>query len=138
MMDLLINIKPMGAVRMTRRSKFVDERAKRYIDYVTILRSKAKQCMKENNLYILNDIPVKLTIEFHFLPPKSYSKAKLQKILNGQLMYTKKPDVDNLVKGVMDALNGTLYHDDNQVVMVSALKKYSTFNGIRIKAEPLF
>jgi Holliday junction resolvase RusA-like endonuclease len=32
------------------------------------------------------------------------------------------PDVDNLVKFVLDALNGVLYHDDRQVIVLVARK----------------
>lgn len=38
---------------------------------------------------------------------------------------TKRPDVDNLVKLVCDALNGWAYHDDSQVVSASVLKVYA-------------
>lgn len=35
---------------------------------------------------------------------------------------TYKPDADNILKIVLDALNGVAYHDDNQVVVVSVHK----------------
>ena len=37
---------------------------------------------------------------------------------------TKKPDIDNIIKAVLDALNGVAYKDDTQVVQVMATKKY--------------
>ena len=36
-----------------------------------------------------------------------------------------KPDADNVAKLVLDALNKTAYDDDNQVVKITALKKWT-------------
>lgn len=36
--------------------------------------------------------------------------------------FTVKPDVDNVLKAVMDGLNGVAYKDDSQVVMTTAVK----------------
>ena len=38
---------------------------------------------------------------------------------------TKKPDVDNIIKVVLDGLNKTAYEDDKQVVKVSLEKIYT-------------
>jgi len=38
------------------------------------------------------------------------------------LFHTKKPDIDNLIKSVFDAMNGLAWLDDSQVVQVIALK----------------
>lgn len=38
---------------------------------------------------------------------------------------TKKPDIDNIVKIVLDALNGVAYADDKAVVRVDARKQFS-------------
>lgn len=36
-----------------------------------------------------------------------------------------KPDIDNIIKIVMDALNGYAYQDDTQVVQLDARKEYA-------------
>ena len=36
--------------------------------------------------------------------------------------WTQKPDIDNLVKSVLDALNGVAYEDDKQIVELTAAK----------------
>lgn len=37
-----------------------------------------------------------------------------------------RPDIDNYIKFVLDALNGVFYKDDSQVVHIESIKEYST------------
>ena len=39
---------------------------------------------------------------------------------------TSPPDIDKLIRGVLDALTGMMYHDDSQVVEVHARKVYAS------------
>ena len=39
--------------------------------------------------------------------------------------YTKRPDIDNLAKAILDGLNGIAYTDDNQVAELEIQKLYS-------------
>jgi Holliday junction resolvase RusA-like endonuclease len=41
----------------------------------------------------------------------------------------RKPDLDNLVKGIKDALSGCLWRDDSQVVEIHATKRYAAGPG---------
>ena len=56
-------------------------------------------------------------------------------MLDGKELPLKKPDMDNIVKVVADALNGVAYHDDTQIVMVVAKKVYSSLEGLDITVE---
>lgn len=56
--------------------------------------------------------------------PKSATKASLAAIEAGKILPKKKPDIDNVIKIVLDSLNGIAYKDDSQVVMVSGRKIY--------------
>lgn len=67
---------------------------------------------------------VALIITAFYKIPLSASKAAREKVLAGERP-TKKPDLDNIVKIVMDGLNKTAYSDDKQVVILTAGKKYS-------------
>ncbi|MED4401332.1 RusA family crossover junction endodeoxyribonuclease [Metabacillus fastidiosus] len=51
--------------------------------------------------------------------------------------HTKKPDTDNLVKGVFDALNKLVWQDDNQVAKVTAVKSYGEVPGMEIVINEL-
>lgn len=66
--------------------------------------------------------PVHVMITAAFSPPKSLSKKKQEEML--KQLPTKKPDVDNLAKVVLDALNGVAYTDDKQVTALSVFKIY--------------
>lgn len=71
------------------------------------------------------DKPLKVEIIAYFEIPKSYTKKKRQLIEDGKLFPTKKPDVDNIIKIVLDSLNKLAYDDDKQVIDVNLKKFYS-------------
>ena len=47
--------------------------------------------------------------------PKNTSKKKSIEMLEGTISPTKKPDIDNIAKSILDALNKFVFKDDNQV-----------------------
>jgi len=57
--------------------------------------------------------------------PKSTSKAKRQEMAAGLIRPTKKPDLDNIIKAVLDGLNGVAFADDVQIVSIIAEKMYA-------------
>jgi len=64
--------------------------------------------------------------------PKSYSKKRTEACLSGSELPTKKSDIDNYCKSIMDALNGVVYLDDSQVVHMVATKKYDIVAGVDV------
>lgn len=56
--------------------------------------------------------------------PKSATKAAVAGMQAGRILPSRKPDIDNVLKVVLDALNGVAYKDDSRVVCVSARKMY--------------
>jgi len=84
---------------------------------------------------IEKDLPVELRVDFYFTIPKSWSKKK--KELHMCQYKTSKPDLDNLVKLVKDALNGIAWHDDSQVVRIVATKRYSISARTEIEIDIL-
>ena len=77
--------------------------------------------------------PVGVTIKAFFSIPKSYPKARKERIALGLELPTKKPDIDNLVKSVCDGMNKIVYEDDAQVVSVQAHKSYGNFARVEVK-----
>ena len=57
--------------------------------------------------------------------PKSTNKAKTQEMLENKLSPTKKPDADNIAKSILDAMNGFVFKDDNQVSKISVEKRFA-------------
>ncbi len=50
---------------------------------------------------------------------------------------TSRPDLNNLVANILDALNGIWYRDDAQVVEIHATKEKGPVPKVIIEAEPL-
>ena len=73
---------------------------------------------------------VKMTLKFHRrLPNKAFKSDTRGRGLkntdwkiNGTVFDFMKPDIDNLAKFVLDALNGAAYTDDDQVVSLELIK----------------
>lgn len=80
---------------------------------------------------------LQVAIEAFYPIPKSYSKAKKMNAADGFLRPTSKPDCDNIIKVVLDALNGVAYYDDKQVICVSCNKYYGETGYIKIKINKI-
>lgn len=66
----------------------------------------------------IRDVRVFARIRFNITKPPSYSK----KVVHA----TRKPDVDNLVKAVLDGLvNGKIIYDDDCITDLSVSKRYA-------------
>lgn len=77
--------------------------------------------------------PVKLDLIIRLPVPKSYPKSRTKDCLNRSEWPTKKVDIDNICKSVMDAMNGITYVDDSQIVILRAVKIYSADAGVDVK-----
>jgi Holliday junction resolvase RusA-like endonuclease len=67
---------------------------------------------------------IKAEIKVYMGIPKSTSKKKKKEMLAGYIRPTKKPDIDNVTKIILDSLNGIAYDDDKQVTDCSISKWY--------------
>ena len=59
---------------------------------------------------------IKSEIKVYMGIPKSVSKKKREEMIEGKIRPTKKPDIDNICKIILDSLNGLAYDDDKQIV----------------------
>lgn len=64
--------------------------------------------------------------------PASWSKKKQAAALAGQVLPTKKPDIDNVVKAIFDGMNGVVWRDDVQAVDVVLRKRYGALPGVSV------
>jgi crossover junction endodeoxyribonuclease RusA len=44
-----------------------------------------------------------------------------------------RPDIDKLIRAVLDGLTGVAYEDDQQVTKITAVKEYGTVEGVLIR-----
>lgn len=110
---------PKGRPRMTRQGHaFTPARTTNAEAFVRMLATKAMAGAAPL------DGPVRITMRAITVPAASWSKKRLAAALIGDERPTKRPDLDNQVKLVTDALNGIVYHDDCQICEVHASKFY--------------
>ena len=71
------------------------------------------------------DVPIKLKVDFYMPRPKAhFGKSGLK--YGSPVRHTKKPDLDNLEKAVMDALTEVgIWRDDSLVCVKSTRKHYT-------------
>ncbi len=69
-------------------------------------------------------LPVSVRVDVFNGIPKSWTKARRQRAQEG-LEIPGKPDLDNVAKAVLDALNAVVYADDVQVTRLLVTKQYS-------------
>ena len=90
-----------------------------------------------NKYTYLSKKSIRIKICAYLEVAKSHSKVKKQKMLDNELQCTKKPDIDNIVKVVLDALNKVAYQDDTQVVELVAIKRWGDVSKLRIIIEEI-
>ena len=56
-------------------------------------------------------------------------------MLKGELLPAKRPDFDNLAKGITDALNGLAFKDDNQIVEAHIYKRYGDPQKVEVEIK---
>jgi len=75
---------------------------------------------------------VDMRIAAYYAIPASASKKKQSQMECAEIRPTKKPDMDNIVKVVSDALNSIAFRDDSQVVDCQVRKFYSNQPRIEV------
>lgn len=83
------------------------------------------------------DTPLQATVLVGVGIPKSYSKKKQALCRDRFVAPNKKPDIDNILKSVMDSLNGYAFADDSQVVRIMAEKVYAEEPFVEVTIDEL-
>lgn len=104
--------------------------------YAALLRDASVQAMRANgDTGPCWEGPLELTIIATYSRPKSHFTTKGALTSRAPSCYTSKPDLDNLVKMVGDALNGVLWNDDSQIIKCTALKVWGDREGVGVHAR---
>lgn len=115
-----------GRPRITTRSgfarAFTPERTRNYESQVA---EAARLAMAKDGQATISG-PVSVFIKANFAIPASYTKKKRALCAQGAIRPTVKPDIDNIVKAILDGMNGVVYEDDKQVVACTITKHYTT------------
>lgn len=115
---MIIHIEPTPKPRMTQRDRWAKRPAVvRYYAFCDLLRELYK-----------DEIPERVEMWFSITMPKSWSKNK-QKEMMGQ-PHKQRPDIDNLIKAVLDAK----CEDDSYVHTVLAHKTWDKKGSIALTA----
>ncbi|WP_418465374.1 RusA family crossover junction endodeoxyribonuclease [Faecousia sp.] len=78
------------------------------------------------------NVPLAIRVEAYLAIPKSASRKRRESMELGLLRPLKRPDADNILKSVTDALNGVAYRDDSQLVYEAVGKYYSSRPRIEV------
>lgn len=81
--------------------------------------------------------PVEVTMRIVLPIAASWSKRKQAQALDGTVLPIGKPDSDNVIKAVFDAINGVVWNDDTQVVDMHVRKRYGAMPGVQTIITPL-
>lgn len=76
-------------------------------------------------------------IRVRLVPPSRPSRAVRAGMLAGQIKPTKRPDLDNVVKAILDGANGVAIEDDAHIVSLSAEKIYAEAPGVDVRFSQL-
>jgi len=98
-------------------------------DYEAVVRSAAMVAMSGQDPATG---PLRVVLEACKGIPKSWSASRRRKALE-QGEFWAKPDIDNVLKIVLDSMNGIIYIDDGQIVIASVSKRYSDIGRVGIR-----
>lgn len=79
--------------------------------------------------------PIRVRVDAYFQIPKSASRRKRERMIRGLERPTKRPDGDNILKCVTDALNGIAYTDDSAVVSAQVEKWWADQPRVEVELE---
>ena len=105
--------------------------------------SKTKNYEYEIKRWFINKYPnfktletrLKIQIIAYYDIPKSTTKKQAEKMERQIISPTKKPDIDNIAKIVLDALNKLAYKDDTQITKLEIEKVYADQAKLYISIE---
>lgn len=132
MIRLIIPGEPVAKARprITKWGAYTPEKTK---NYETLVRE----------LYIIQhgqtllDGELSVDIKAYFTIPKSTSKKKKELMISKDIRPIKKPDIDNVMKSVTDALNEIAYKDDSQIVSATVSKYYSEEPRVEVEINKI-
>ena len=119
-----------GRPRFSTRGKFpvayTPEKTKTYESEVGMMAkvamgaSKALEGALETFIYVT------------FPVPPSYSKKRTEACLNNTEKHTKRPDLDNVIKSVIDGMDKIVFNNDSQITSIHSTKVYGQVAKVEV------
>ena len=137
MIKIYIPLRPVakGRPRFGKNNHvYTPDKTKNYESSVGLL---VKNAIQNAQSKIEIDKPLTVDLTFSFKPPESWVNSKRLEATSGLTKHITVPDLDNLIKAVLDALNGIAYNDDKQIVELKAKKIYAAEDSVNITIEYL-
>jgi len=103
------------------------------VNYENLVRLEYQMQVKEEPFP--EKVMLRLLIKAYFGIPKSVSKKARAQMISMEQRPVKKPDMDNIIKAVADALNHIAYYDDSQIVSTTIEKYYAEQPRIEVTIE---
>lgn len=123
-----------GRPRFSNAGGFVraydPKKSRDYKDYVRLAAA-------ENAPSQLLEGPLAVVVKVFRPMPKAFSKKRASEAEAGLLRPITKPDSDNYLKGIKDALNNVIWKDDSQLVDVHVSKWYSQRPRVEVQIQNL-
>lgn len=128
-MKFTIDGAPTGKARprVVNRHAFTPEKTVLYENLVKICYQQAGGTYSEK--------PLLMRIVAVYDIPKSASRKAAEQMRGGEIRPCKKPDIDNVCKVILDALNGVAYKDDTQVVELNIVKQYGEQARVEVEID---
>jgi Holliday junction resolvase RusA-like endonuclease len=119
-----------GRPRFAKRGNFVQtytpEKTKTYESEVAMM---AKAAMGASEAL---EGALEAFIYVTYAVPASYSKKRSEACLSGLEKHTKKPDLDNVVKSVVDGMDKIVFLNDSQITSIHATKVYGEIAKVEV------
>ena len=139
-LELFFPVDPVAvqSARFYRAGKFIRSyQPEKVTDYKQKLKLLAREQIPDNFDLLKTALGIETT--FVFSAPKSFSKKKLDFLLQGGIIYkTTRPDLtDNLHKALLDSLTGIVWEDDSIIAVAQSRKIYGRAAGIYLNIYEL-
>ena len=119
-----------GRPKFARRGNFtVAYTPEKTASYENLVKIAAHEAMSGNKMI---EGAAAARIFLFVTPPASWSMKKKACALNDEIFPTAKPDLDNCVKIIFDAMNQIVFNDDKQVVSLQVQKRFSETASVHV------
>ena len=137
-MKFIVEGKPQGKARARtfynrQRGKMQSMTPQNTVDYENLVRWSYKAA---GGTYYGKGL-FRVVIRAIYDIPASFSKKKREAAAMGEIKPCVKPDVDNITKSILDALNGVAYYDDSGVIELKVSKEYGDCARVEVEVEAL-